>query len=336
MSKVVLHIGTHKTATTTIQDVFARNAKLLAEHGLIYPKLGRAAGHHGLVMDWSVYLPKIYGLPGGSLASLRRIAADHAAGSHTVFLSSEEFSRGTDTLQVDFSAVREALSGFDDIEVVCVLREQWQFVQSIYLEVSKIRVPPRPPLFVETVLKDDLIEGLWTDYNLLYDLLLKSFPPEAITFLDFDDCRASEGGILGRMLAYLGVDLAPAALELVNEGRSNASPLPLPAFAANLVAEPKVAPAWLVEATTGAFQVQFGQKARSQLWTREEYRVLRDYAQDRNGRLSDRLLPYQPGFAVHATNQREGDIYREDLRADFWVRSNRWLFGATQRKGGPG
>lgn len=332
MAKVVLHIGTHKTATTTLQDMFARNAPLLAEHGVIYPKLGRAAGHHGLVMDWN-RLPKIYELPGGSVASLRRIAQDYADRPGIVFLSSEEFSRGNEAARVDFAAVRDALAPFESIEVVCVLREQWQFVQSIYLEVSKSRVPPRPPQFVEAVLRDDMAEGLWTDYNLLYDHLLASFAPGEISFLDYDACRRSEGGILGHFLSALGVPVAAEELEQVNEGRSNTSPPALPAWAANIVAEPQLAPPWLVEAMTGAFTVQFGEKARGFLWTRDELATLQRYAAERNGRLSERLAELQPGFAVSVTTPGEGSVHREDLRADYWMRGNRWTFNAARRRG---
>lgn len=329
MSKVILHIGTHKTATTTLQDMFARNADLLAQHGVIYPRLGRTAGHHGLVMDWN-QLPKIYELPDGSLANLRRIAEDHAAGDATVFLSSEEFSRGRKGARVDFTAVRSALAGFDQIEVICVLREQWQFLQSIYLEVSKSRIPPRPPQFVAAVLQDDMAEGLWSDYNRLYDHLLASFAPEEITFFDYAACCRAEGGILGHFLAYLGVPLTVDALEKVNDGHSNASPPALPTWAANIVSEPHIAPAWLIDATTGAFGAQFGDKAKGVLWTRDEITMFQSYAAERNGRLAGRLAAVQPDFALQASAPGPGDIHREDLRADFWMRSNRWTFASIR------
>lgn len=332
MARVVLHIGTHKTATTTIQDMFAHNAALLAEHGLIYPELGRTTGHHGLVMDWNA-LPPIYALPEGSIGTLRRIAQDHAPGDATVFLSSEEFSRGRPGARPDFVAIREALSGFDRIEVVCVLREQWQFVQSIYLEVSKGRQPLRPPALLETVLQHDMVEGLWTDYNKLYDGLLTAFAPEEITFLDFDTCRSGPGGILGAMLGYLGIDLDPEQLTPINDGRSNRSSAPLPTWAANIVAEPGVAPAWLIEAATGAFEVQFGKGATSRIWTREESRKLVGYARRCNSRLCERLSATQPGFRITTTPPRDKDeVFREDVPAEFWIRTTRWTFAAVRRR----
>ncbi|MCF8516707.1 MAG: hypothetical protein K9G72_20450 [Rhodobacteraceae bacterium] len=332
MARVVLHIGTHKTATTTIQDMFAQNAELLAEHGIIYPFMGRATGHHGLVMDWNHALPPVYAYPDGALGTLRHIAEAYAGGDQTVFLSSEEFSRGRPDAQPDFTAIREALSGFDRIEVVCVLREQWQFIQSIYLEVSKSRLPARPPQVMDSALVGDMVEGLWTDYNLLYDHLLGSFASTEITFLDFDQCRQAPGGIIGTMLRHLGVALDPASLTLVNEGRSNASPGALPTWAANIIAEPGVAPRWLIEAVTGAFEVQFGAGAPSRIWTRDECSTLAGYAVRCNARLSERLSTFQPGFAVSRTDiTAKSGIFREDIPPEFWVRANRWVFAAARR-----
>ena len=70
MARAILHIGTHKTATTTLQDSFRLNAALLARRGLIYPQIdARHSGHHGLVTDWNP-LPAVYHLPGGSMAAL--------------------------------------------------------------------------------------------------------------------------------------------------------------------------------------------------------------------------------------------------------------------------
>ncbi len=333
MARVVLHIGTHKTATTTIQDMFAHNAALLAEHGLIYPALGRATGHHGLVMDWNKGLPPAYALKDGALGTLRHIAKSYADGDQTVFLSSEEFSRGNENGRPDFLAIREALSQLDRIEIVCVLREQWQFIQSIYLEVSKARQPQRPPQTFQTVLAENMLEGLWTDYSLLYDHLLQSFAPDEITFLDFDQIRHAPGGVLGQMLRHLGLRLSVKDLAVVNGGRSNPSPGALANWAANIIAEPGVAPFWLIKAVTGAFEVQFGGTRPNCIWTREERRALADYAARCNAQLTQRLALHQPGFMVTCTADADDQmspggagVYREDISTEFWVRTNRWIF----------
>ena len=197
MSRVVLHIGTHKTATTTIQDTFWTNSELLARHGVVYPRQGRVTGHHGLVFDWG-RLPEVYRLEAGSRRTLAQIAEDHAGGDLTVFLSSEEFSRGDPRGAVDFAEVRSILAPFGRIEVICTLRPQWQFLQSVYLELSKKMLPPRPPQMVAPVIEKGMFAGLWIDYNLLLDRLETVFAPDEIALVDFETARRGEGGILGQ------------------------------------------------------------------------------------------------------------------------------------------
>lgn len=329
MAKVVIHIGTHKTATTTIQDTFSHNAKLLRQHGVIYPRLSRFTGHHGLVSDWG-RLPKVYDLPGGSKAAMRQIAKDHGEGDHTVFLSSEEFSRGGDGQQVDFAELRRELAGFDQFEVICVLRPQWQFIQSVYLELAKTHTPPPPPNLVSEALTSGLVQGLWTDYNLLYDHLLQAFAPEEITLLDFETCRRHSGGVVGMMLEQLKCPLAMGQLDLVNGGVSNASPLSLPTWAASLISTPQPAPQWLIDCTTGAFQVEFGEKAKPCLFSRPEYNRLTAQFTPANARLAERRAPYQPGFAITELVPDSSYVFREAVAVSYWLRCNRWIFAHKQ------
>lgn len=325
MAKVVIHIGTHKTATTTIQDVFAHNAAVLKRHGVIYPQLSRVNGHHGLVGSW-IPLPDIYELPKGGPSTLEWISDVYGKGEHTVFLSSEEFSRGDARRQVDFTEVRRLLSGFDQIEIVCVLRQQWQFIQSIYLQISKERTPPPPPTLVRSAVGQGMVDGLWADYNLLYDHLLKAFSPDEISFLDFESCRRHAGGVLGAMLSHLKTGLRRDDLELVHGGNSNPSPLSLPALAANIIAAPNLAPPWLLEATTGAFRVEFGENAKPCLFSKGEYSRLLAHFGPKNDRLIERLKAVQPGFELTGSGPNEAFIYRDAINSSYWMRCNRWMF----------
>lgn len=327
MAKVILHIGTHKTATTTLQDMFARNAALLAAHGVIYPQIASVAGHHGLVKDW-VPIADHYRLPAGSMATWEMLAASYGTGDHTVFLSSEEFSRGNPQARVDWAAVRVALAPFDRVEVICLLREQWQFLQSVYLEVGKKRQVDPPEQWLKLALDRDLVAGLWMDYSKLYQQLLQDFAPDEICFYDYDQARRGAGGILGQILRHLNIGLSVAQLEAVNGGRSNPSPQPLPSFAAAVIAAPSAAPSWVVEAATRAFEHEYGAGRRNILWTRAELQRLQDYAAARNCTLSAQLAAVQPGFALSSSTPAPDTIYREDINRDFWRRSARGLYHA--------
>ena len=328
MAKIVLHIGTHKTASTTIQDMFTANAALLAHYGLIYPQLSRGiSGHHGLVTDWNP-LPERYHLPMGSLANLGKIAASYGTGGQTVFLSSEEFSRGDPGARVDFKALRAALAPFERIEVVCLLREQWHFMQSVYLEVSKTRNPGPVEPYLRQALETRMIEGLWIDYTLLYDHLLGAFAPDEIFFYNYDLWRLSEGGILGGMMGHLGLNLPLQDLVQVNGGHSNRSPASLPQWAANMVAHPFPAPDWLLEACAHAFDVEYGSGRESVIWHRAEMAALQDLAQDCNSRLCQRLAGVQSDFTMQNSAFTPQTVFRDDITLDFWRRVARWSYRA--------
>jgi hypothetical protein len=319
MAKVILHIGTHKTATTTIQDMFWTNAALLAEHGVIYPRFNKITGHHGLVYDWGT-LPEVYKLPQGSRGALAEIARDYAKGDHTVFLSSEEFSRGHATGAVDFAELREILKDFDQIEVVCVLRTQWEFMQSVYLELSKKWQPPRPPVLVENALSNGMIAGLWVDYNGLLSQLEKVFAPEEITFLDFNTCRAAPGGILEVMLKHIGCPIGVEALQQVNDGASNVSPMSIAAWVANLLAEPKVAPPWLVQRCTNVLHLEKGDDIKPCLFTQDEFARLKTHFDAANAKLRERRQAVQPDFQISPADASKITLFRNGLTQAYWIK----------------
>lgn len=331
MSKVVLHIGTHKTATTTLQDTFYANADLLAKHGVVYPRFsetGAYTGHHGLVPNWDA-MPKTYALPRGRDAVFDDLVSRYKDTDTVLFLSSEEFSRQRSMRELH--SVRDALSGFDSIEVICTLRTQWQFLQSVYLEVSKTRVPSRPPQLVTPVIESGTYEGLWVDYNSLLDRLEEVFAPENITFFDFDTCRRSEGGILGVFLRHLGVPVDPSVLEQVNGGVSNRSPVALASWAANILTEPRVAPSWLVKTCEDSLKAEFGKDLKACLFTREEFRMLQEHFEARNDVLRDRRAPYQPDFAISAADVASPTLFRGGINSSSWVRMSRRIVSEVIR-----
>lgn len=331
MSKVILHIGTHKTATTTIQDTFARNAALLEARGIVYPRLGKVTGHHGLVFDWGT-LPEVYRLKQGSREAFREIARAHGKGNKTVFLSSEEFSRADPRAAVDFVEVRKLLEGFDEFEIVCVLRPQWEFIQSVYLELSRKLMPPRPPVFVQAAISTGMVAGLWADYNGLLDRLEKAFRPEEITFLDFRAVRSAPGGIVGAMLAHMGAPIGADALEVVNGGASNVSPMSLASWAANLMTEPRVAPAWLVDRMTHVFRGEFGAEVKPCLFTREEFQKLQAHFEERNAELQARRAPVQPDFGLSPTTSEGLTLFRDGVPHAFWMAVSRALVADRMRE----
>lgn len=332
MARLVLHMGTHKTATTTIQDCFRANRRLLAGQGLIYPALGRHSGHHGLASDW-IALPPAYRLPKGGIGTLRALAEAHRDGDGTLFLSSEEFSRGGGAGgRVDMAALREI---FRDFEVValCVLRSQWQFLQSVYLELARSRCPDRPPRLAAQAIETGMVDGLWCDYGALYEHLRTGFAPEEIHLLDYETARSSDDGIIGEILSLAGVRLDLSALRQVNGGRSNVSPRALPVWAALAICGQPPIPATLLDALGTAFDLEFGAGRSYCLFTRAEVAALDAWFGPRNAALAERVANVQPGFSLAAPRPAPAGLYREDVTGAFWLRAARRIFLNFQAEG---
>lgn len=321
MSKVVIHIGTHKTATTTIQNVFWNNHEMLARHDLIYPRIsGRVPGHHGLVFYWQ-YMPAPYKLPKGGRAKLKEIADTYGNKDVTVFLSSEEFSRvGAGTqLENSFIELRELLSAFDEIEVICVLRTQWQFLQSAYMEVSRKQSPQRPPALVIPVIESGAFHGLWVDYNPLLTKLEEAFEPHEITLLDFDVCRRSEGGILGCLLRHLGANIKTDDLRMQHGTVWNSSSLSLAGWAANILSEPGVAPPHLIHRVEKVLRAEFGEDVCPCLFTRDEFNRLSKHFDVKNKTLQARRASVQPDFAITPPSTDGITLFRNEIGNIFWI-----------------
>lgn len=321
MSHLVLHIGTHKTATTTIQDTFWHNHTKLADNGVVYPRLPYPhKGHHGLIAE-DVGLPKTYHLPCGGRAALSQINRDFGDSDKTVFLSSEEFSRAELGRQANFAEIQHQLSGFGRVTVLCFVRPQWRFLQSIYLEVSRYQSPPRPPILVKQAIDIQTCFGLYLNYSELLDRLERVFPPEDIKLVDFEDARRQRGKVIDIALSAAGSTLSHTDLKPINDGHSNPSSLPIPQWAANLLAEPNDANNTLL----GVTEHSVGQSGDSCLLTREEVGLLKQEFETVNQSLATRRALFQPGFKISDPEMPSDCMFREDVSIQDWLEIAREL-----------
>lgn len=327
MARAVLHVGTHKTATTTLQDTFFANRARLARHGVIYPVLGATRGHHGLASRW-IRMPAPYGLddPAAAWAGLARA---HAGSDATVFLSSEEFSRARPA-RVDMAELRDALSGFEEVAVICTLRNQAGYIQSVYQQISKDRAPPPFERFLAQAMESRLADGLWLNYGALHAHLLTGFAPEEITYLSYEAAVAAPGGILGRFLELLGVPMAPGDLEPYGIGASNVSPEPLAQLAANVVAAPGRADPGLVALAGAALARILAPGQRSTLYTRAEARQVARRFAPANRAFEAELRARQPEFALAPLDLAGERLWRGELTPAFWASLARALHRARR------
>ena len=311
MARIVLHIGTHKTATTTVQDTLAANRALLAEHGIIYPKLDRFAGHHTLATHW-IKLPEIYSGAVPARAHWQALVDDYARTDATVLVSSEELSRWQPN-SVDFAELSEILAPFEERTIVCTLRNQVSYLQSIFLQICRDYPVVLEP-FLNGALRNHHATGVFLDYGTLYDHLLKGFAPEEIRFLVFEDAVRAPGGILGAL--FTGTGLPPVAIEPLC-GDSNVSPEPLAAWAATQINA--CPPADLVAKARQAIAETLG-AAPTTLYSRPEVTRIAEHFASLNADFGRRYRTIVPDFALAPLKLAPNLIYRGQLGPKFWYR----------------
>jgi hypothetical protein len=137
---IYLHIGAPKTATSTLQNVLASNAKSLLARGVLYPQSMRSGdAHHVLACDlienyqgntmpdvWYGTVPR-----GEGWQLLRQEIEQHRDKVHSVIVSTELLFGQNRHLQDMLAEMAGHLAGYD-VKVVVYLRRQDQLYSSFY------------------------------------------------------------------------------------------------------------------------------------------------------------------------------------------------------------
>ena len=166
--KLILHIGTHKTGTTSIQRAFAASRTKLLEKGVWYPQYsdvlgGSKTSYAHLDIAKALMNEKAQLTKEEAVRFLRELSssAEARAGVHTVVISGETMLRGKvggekkkwANIQNFQRQVKENLSGFAEIEVVVTFRNYIDYLESLYNEHVKATTYSKP------------IESFYNDYR---------------------------------------------------------------------------------------------------------------------------------------------------------------------------
>jgi len=203
--KCFIHVGTHKTGTTSIQHLLSRNSSALRERGYFYPQAGRPdllSGHHNLA--WEISGDHRFRNNYGSIDDLIRevkYRSDH------IILSSEDFVCALDNKAKfsDFILLLQS-SGFL-VTVTLYVRNQIDYLPRAYLT------------FLES--GGDLSWSDWPFLNADYCVLLRRIRENAnvdVIVRSYDHARTS---VCRDFLSIL--NLTPRDLHLDGEVRVNAS-----------------------------------------------------------------------------------------------------------------
>lgn len=324
VTRVLLHVGTHKTGSTAVQAAFAANRRLLARHGIVYPSLpGRSATHHGLAAVWNRNLASVEPR-GGAAAAWASLARRHAGGDGVLVLSSEEFGRTLGRQAVDHRALRAALSVFERVDVLCLVRDQLSFLESVWLQIARASqrvgkgdsaLPPWPR-FHRRAVRTGAATNLALDYDALIGRLDDAFGPEHVHVVPYAQAAGEPGGVIGLVLRTIDRGLDASALDLSGGARRHVTGSPLAIWAATEVSAPDRPSDALIAALTPVVAERFG--PRTTLYTPAQRRAVTARFGPANARLAERLAGRRPGFALPwADHEGAADPRRADRR--FWI-----------------
>lgn len=132
MKRLILHIGTHKTGSTALQNVFERQRSTLASAGICYPSTSREPYPH-LPKHSSLYFAAAHEPSQFHIEfDLMRSEAE-AAGCETLLVSEEGFSVPMFEKFKIFGDLRPEI----DIEIYVYLRRQDYFIESLWNQYAK-------------------------------------------------------------------------------------------------------------------------------------------------------------------------------------------------------
>ncbi|WP_417606580.1 hypothetical protein [Primorskyibacter flagellatus] len=325
MSKLILHVGTHKTATTSIQNILALNRKMLAKHGFIFPKLGTESGQHGLVTDW-ITLPPQYQYEEGSVSAWKTLVRDYANTDKTVFVSSEEFSRGDPKQRINLADIRELCSEFDEFQVICCIRNQVSFLQSIYLQVAKSTVAVPWVRLYERALSHRMATGVLMDFNWLYGHLKRGFAPEEISFFVYDQAIRRPDGIIGEIMDLAGYGHLTSQLSALSAGDSNVSQDPLTAWASAQISIKQSSSRKLLNVTRSVLEQHFREGVKTTVYSEAEVARMISFFEPLNTAFEEDIRKTGHDLKITWPNKDPNLVHRNRVPPAFWIKLARRMY----------
>ncbi|HEE0245358.1 TPA: hypothetical protein R6264_002036 [Legionella pneumophila] len=129
--KYILHIGSHKTGTTWLQEFLSANRERLLLNGIDFPLIGRAK--HGCQAHryFSAYFR---GIKNEHPDDFEQVFAQEISRTENCIISSEDFyfcSRKNDSMELIHKKFGKST------HIICYLREPCSHILSLYQEVAK-------------------------------------------------------------------------------------------------------------------------------------------------------------------------------------------------------
>ncbi len=174
-----MHIGYHKTGTTSIQFALSRNRDGLLDHGYLYPKSGEKwNAHHNLA--WQLQETNRYDRFEPELGSWEDLIEEiETSVAENIILSSEDFCYARPPSIVK---IAEYLQPYE-VNIIVYLRRQDQYLQSKWIQIAKLG--KSLPTFSEWI-DEELDRNQFLDYAAILDRWAKVFGTPNIIVRPFE------------------------------------------------------------------------------------------------------------------------------------------------------
>lgn len=192
---VVLHIGRHKSGTSTLQRTLHENTNCLALQGINYPRGCRnGIAHHEVAKFFIARYRRDARTFADSIEKMQNLQHELAANDATVMLSSEAF-QGCPPSQLRnfFSPSR--------VSVVVYIREQLDYALSAYSQAVHARK-------MTSSLSEFIRNEFHPDYDKFLDRWANEFGANTFHVRVFDRTELHDGDIVGDFFKVCGLDIS--------------------------------------------------------------------------------------------------------------------------------
>lgn len=203
LPRLILHVGTPKTGTTSLQYFLRNNYEHLREQGVLYPLSvlthQRPPKHQWMMSDL------IQADAAGFTTRVSSALAESDARIHTVILSTEgiynhwwDYPTGTRDL------LKVLTNTFLSVSVLVVFREPLSFALSLYKQALKNPARPSAKCYGQDWTFERMLEDPWFRKHLDYAGFIEEveaiFGPDTVDALRYED-----GDTIDRVMSLLGI-----------------------------------------------------------------------------------------------------------------------------------
>lgn len=210
MTKIMLHVGPHKTGTTAIQLCYFRNRGTLLNNGVCYPVAGKAVTAHHTIVDWLRNWTDKF--------DPEQLRTELAPYEHAI-ISSENFVHLSSP---QLERARELLS-FGEVTVLFYLRRLVDLWPSHWQELIKHGLERSFKSYIADVGLEETTPSDYIRINQMQQVqrLNDVFGPDNVKIIGYDMLREQGLNLATDLLGRIDPALAQLDLSFVDANLSN-------------------------------------------------------------------------------------------------------------------